>query len=447
MATKQVGEPARTAPGLARTAWLACLVLTMLPIAGASADSGPTSDDVAQEILRLQDKADAAAQEFSELDTETLTLAGEIADSQAALDRAAAAFNAMQSAMTAVAVNRFMGGGGISDGGLLGENPVLGLQKDALSNIAIGAGDANLDDFETLQTDLELKQADLTALQERNERAKTRLAEKQKNLDNQLTQLAALEVRLKDAEVKQAYDEKVAARRAAEKEAADKAAKAAADAAAARAATSSAQTSGNGQTSTTIQPSGAGTSSAVAGATVTPVVTPTTSAASGSSDAGDSGDSGGSDATDNTEAPAPTTTEAPPRPAPVVVGGDWKCPIAGPNAFGHSFGDPRPNGRIHQGVDMMSPYGTPLVAVVDGFAQMKTNSLGGNAIGLKAANGDYYYYAHLSSWEGPSREVQAGEVIGYVGHTGDTSVDHLHFEIHPGGGAAVDPYDTLRAHC
>lgn len=439
MATKQVGEPARTAPRLARTTWLACLVLTMFPIAVASADSGQTSEQVAQEILRLQDKADKAAQEWSELDTETLTLAGQIAESQAALDQAAAAFNAMQSAMTAVAVNRFMGGG-ISEGGLLGENPVLDLQKAALSNIAIGAGDANLDDFETLQTDLETKQANLTALQERNEQAKARLADKQENLNNQLTQLAALEVRLKDAEVKRAYDEKVAARRAAEKEAADKAAaKAAADAAAARAANSSSSSSGNDQSSSTGNASGSGTPSAVAGATVTPVVTPTTSAASN--------DSGSADAPSNTEAPAPTTTEAPPRPAPVVVGGDWKCPIAGPNAFGHSFGDPRPGGRIHQGVDMMSPYGTPLVAVVDGFAQMKTNSLGGNAIGLKAPNGDYYYYAHLSSWEGPSRAVQAGEVIGYVGHTGDTSVDHLHFEIHPGGGAAVDPYDTLRAHC
>ena len=441
MATNQVGEPARTAPRLARTTWLACLVLAMLPIAIARADSGQTSEEVAQEILRLQDKADAAAQEFSELDTETLTLAGQVAEGQAALDQAAAAFNSMQSALTAVAVNRFMGGG-ISEGGLLGQNPVLGLQMDALANIAIGAGDANLDDFETLQTDLENKQANLTALQDRNERAKARLADKQQSLNDQLAQLAALEVRLKDAEVKRAYDEQVAARRAAEKEAADKAAaKAAADAAAAARATSSSP--GDGQTNTTTKSAGSGATPAVAAAAITPIATPTASTAPATT----SNDSGGSDSTDNTEAPAPTTTAPPSHPAAVLIGGDWFCPIAGPNAFGHSFGDPRPGGRIHQGVDMMSPYGTPLVAVVAGFAQMKTNSLGGNAIGLKAANGDYYYYAHLSSWEGPSREVQAGDVIGYVGHTGDTSVDHLHFEIHPGGGAAVDPYDTLRAHC
>lgn len=444
MATKTFGEHARTAPRLARTTWIACLVLGMLPIAIASADSGQTSEQVAQEIIRLQDKADAAAQEWSELDTETLTLAGQIAEGQAALDQAAAAFNAMQSAMTAVAVNRFMGGG-ISEGGLLGENPVLGLQKDALSNIAIGAGDANLDNFETLQTDLETKQANLTALQERNERAKTKLADKQRNLNDQLAQLAALEVRLKDAEVKRAYDEQVAARRAAEKEAADKAAakaaaKAADDAAAAAAARATSASSpavSNDQPTTTTKSGASGAAPAVAGATFTPVVTPTSSTAV-------ENDSAEPDTTENSP---PPTTAPPSHPDPVLIGGDWFCPVAGPNAFGRSFGDPRPGGRTHQGVDMMSPYGTPLVAVVAGFAQMKTNALGGNAIGLKGADGNYYYYAHLSSWEGPSREVQAGEVIGYVGHTGDTSVDHLHFEIHPGGGVAVDPYDTLRSHC
>src|SRR4051794_35039856 len=102
MATNQVGKPARTAPRLARTTWLACLLLTTLPITIARADSGQTSEQVAQEILRLQDKADKAAQEFSELDTETLTLAAQVAEGQVALDQAAAAFNAMQSALTAV---------------------------------------------------------------------------------------------------------------------------------------------------------------------------------------------------------------------------------------------------------------------------------------------------------------------------------------------------------
>ncbi len=123
------------------------------------------------------------------------------------------------------------------------------------------------------------------------------------------------------------------------------------------------------------------------------------------------------------------------------------CPLAGPSAFGDSWGAARENGKRHEGVDMISRFGTPIVAVADGYAQFKTNRLGGNAIGLKASSGDYFYYAHLSSWEGSSRNVRAGEVIGYVGHTGTTSVDHLHWEIHPGGGAAINPYPTARRIC
>jgi murein DD-endopeptidase MepM/ murein hydrolase activator NlpD len=96
---------------------------------------------------------------------------------------------------------------------------------------------------------------------------------------------------------------------------------------------------------------------------------------------------------------------------------------------------------------MMAAYGTPLVAIVAGFANMKTTSLGGNSITFDGDDGNGYFYAHLSSWEGSSRHVAAGEVIGYVGHTGDTTANHLHFEIHPGGGAAVDPYPTVRKYC
>jgi murein DD-endopeptidase MepM/ murein hydrolase activator NlpD len=78
---------------------------------------------------------------------------------------------------------------------------------------------------------------------------------------------------------------------------------------------------------------------------------------------------------------------------------------------------------------------------------MHGTSLGGNSISLAGDNGNGYFYAHLSSWEGSSRHVEAGEVVGYVGHTGDTTANHLHFEIHPGGGPAVDPYPTVRQFC
>jgi len=126
----------------------------------------------------------------------------------------------------------------------------------------------------------------------------------------------------------------------------------------------------------------------------------------------------------------------------------WVCPVNGPVGFGDTWGAPRSGGRSHQGVDMIGARGLPLVAVVDGFVQQKTNSLGGNAVWLSGTDGNKYYYAHLDSWA-EAGSVTAGTVIGYLGDTGNArfSIPHLHFEIHPGGGAAVNPYPTVRAHC
>lgn len=122
------------------------------------------------------------------------------------------------------------------------------------------------------------------------------------------------------------------------------------------------------------------------------------------------------------------------------------CPVAGPNSFVDSFGWPRV-GHSHQGIDLISPFGTPIVAAHPGTVSRSSSSSGG----LQAyvyGSGGYSFYAHLSSYSSASGSVGAGTVIGYVGSTGNAgSTNHLHFEWHPGGGAAVNPYQMLLAVC
>jgi len=124
-------------------------------------------------------------------------------------------------------------------------------------------------------------------------------------------------------------------------------------------------------------------------------------------------------------------------------------PMIGKCSFVDSWHAPRPGGRLHEGVDIIGARGLPLVAVKDGvITKMVTNqTLSGNAIRLTIADGTYFFYAHLDAFaEGITigTQVVAGQVIGYNGSTGSTT-PHLHFEVHPRGGAAVNPYPFVKA--
>jgi murein DD-endopeptidase MepM/ murein hydrolase activator NlpD len=101
---------------------------------------------------------------------------------------------------------------------------------------------------------------------------------------------------------------------------------------------------------------------------------------------------------------------------------------------------------------MIAARGTPIVAIYSGKIQRTSNSsLGGKSIYFKSDAGDIYYYAHLDGFAdvGTGEQVSAGTVIGYNGSTGNAPdyLPHLHFEYHPGGGSAVNPYPLVRSLC
>jgi peptidoglycan hydrolase-like protein with peptidoglycan-binding domain len=124
-------------------------------------------------------------------------------------------------------------------------------------------------------------------------------------------------------------------------------------------------------------------------------------------------------------------------------------PMQGGCGFTDTWHAPRSGDRLHEGVDIIGAKGLAIYATNDGvISKVSTGGrLGGNAIYVKIPNGTYFYYAHLDSFApgiAAGVPVKAGQIIGYNGSTGSTS-PHLHFEVHPFGGPAVNPYQFVKA--
>ena len=123
----------------------------------------------------------------------------------------------------------------------------------------------------------------------------------------------------------------------------------------------------------------------------------------------------------------------------------YAFPVAGKHTFADTFGAPRSDVPAHVGVDIFASFGTPIVAVADGrIYRVGTLPISGNRLWLRDKRGYRYFYCHLSDFAAAAyngADVHAGEVIGFVGNTGDAEPTpaHLHFEVHMPDGAVVNP--------
>lgn len=138
-------------------------------------------------------------------------------------------------------------------------------------------------------------------------------------------------------------------------------------------------------------------------------------------------------------------------PRPVLAVNIGVFPVRPACYFIDTWMEPRGTDRKHEGVDIIANRGQEVLAVADGTITKvytaDTAKLSGNAVRLTMADGTYFFYAHLDTFApgvAVGAKVAAGQVIGTVGSTG-TTTPHLHFEVHPQGGAAVNPYQIVKA--
>ena len=386
-----------------------------VPLTIANAQD-PAAVRAAQEIQDARDRANAASQAMFDAESRLDTLELEIAAAEQDLATTEAEANSMRSSLQQDAQRSFVNSGTSIPLLIDLDQANAGITADRQASVARGAASVELDDFDAVMKEVRAQRSDLERQQETTAQARQQFEELQAAAEAEVVKLGEIErERLADVAVQQELERQ-------------RQAKLAQEAAAAR----QTQQSQQAQLSTS---SGSGGGTAVA------AVAP--AAASSSSN---SSRPAAAPAPSNNSAPTPAPAPVPASPPPSNAGG-IVCPVQGPHAFADTWGAARSGGRSHEGVDMMAGRGVPLVAVESGVANFRNTNLGGKSVGLTGNSGTYYFYAHLDGWNGSSRTVQQGEVIGYVGATGNTTANHLHFEVHPGGGRAVNPYPYVRAVC
>jgi murein DD-endopeptidase MepM/ murein hydrolase activator NlpD len=358
-----------------------CLVVVLTSVGGFV--PGLDASEVTPGLLEARAETQRLATEIDEAQSHLAGLETEIAQLQGKQDDLEAARSDLRAEVERLAVDRYMRGGVDP---LFDPDPGRRLRAEAISDI-VGSTDGDvLDQYRALSVELDANRRELDDRLADQESTLTSLQHQKEALDAQLARLEQLEIQRVVEERHRAEEEARRARdEAARKAAEERAAQLAAEEQARRA---------------------------------------------------------GEAAVDAPAAAPAATPEAPVVPPP--SNGGMVCPVPGA-VFRDGYGDPRPGGRVHQGIDMVAPSGTPILAPVAGTVVHGADPLGGNNFNLAGADGRGYYGAHLSAY-GQSGQVAAGTVVGYVGETGDAVGAHLHIEIHVGG-VPINPYPDLVAAC
>lgn len=134
----------------------------------------------------------------------------------------------------------------------------------------------------------------------------------------------------------------------------------------------------------------------------------------------------------------------PPASLPVPVDGVRASTIR------NTWGAPRDRDRRHQGIDIFAKRGTPVRSTTDGLViRLGQNNLGGNVVWVMGPGRQTHYYAHLSDFGAfkPGDRVIPGDIIGYVGDTGNArgTPHHLHYGVYQFGGGAINPFPLITA--
>jgi peptidoglycan LD-endopeptidase LytH len=371
------------------------------PVAAPPADE-TAADEAARAISAARERANALADELWSTQSAYDLLAEQELRLTAEIDQLELEVETLRAHVESIAITRFVASG--SEGIPLLTDvraPNERVRADVLVGVVADVGASRLDDFEAARRALDVARLELAATQRASERQQERLEQLRLDAEAEVQRLREIEgQRLEDEAVRRALE---AQQREAQRELEE-------------AERRRAEEARRAESEVAADPTDAAPDPARRTDAVGRGVGGRTGAGGGGSD------------------PVSAFVDS-------IV-----CPVVGGSAWGDTWGAPRSGGRRHQGVDMLAPTGTPLVAVVSGTTEHRANRLGGLTVSLVGDNGTRYYYAHLSGYEGPAGRVDQGEVIGYVGESGNaTGVPHLHFEIRPGSGVPVNPTPSVRA--